>query len=143
MPAWSGGEDPEWESKSLQLGNGSIGTNVFGSIQAERITLNEKSLWRGGPGTYGGAEHYWDANKESASILPEIHLIPALPSAWPDGKVTGLLARGGFEVDREWSDGRLINAVIHSRVGSRGYLRYGQTTLEFDTKQGMAYHITF
>ncbi len=71
-PAWSGGEDPEWESKSLPLGNGSIGANVFGSIQAERITLNEKSLWRGGPGTSGGAEHYWDANKESASVLPEI-----------------------------------------------------------------------
>lgn len=71
-PAWSGGEDPEWESKSLPIGNGSIGANVFGSIQAERVTLNEKSLWRGGPGTSGGAEHYWDANKESAKLLPEI-----------------------------------------------------------------------
>ncbi len=71
-PAWSGGEDPEWESKSLPIGNGSIGANVFGSVQAERITLNEKSLWRGGPGTSGGAAHYWDANKESACVLPEI-----------------------------------------------------------------------
>lgn len=71
-PAWGGGEDPEWESKSLPIGNGSIGANVFGSVQAERITLNEKSLWRGGPGTSGGAEHYWDANKESACVLPEI-----------------------------------------------------------------------
>lgn len=71
-PAWSGGEDSEWESKSLPLGNGSIGANVLGSIPAERITLNEKSLWRGGPGTSGGAEHYWDANKESAGLLPEI-----------------------------------------------------------------------
>ena len=72
QPAWSGGEDSEWESKSLPLGNGSIGANVLGSIPAERITLNEKSLWRGGPGTSGGAEHYWDANKESAGLLPEI-----------------------------------------------------------------------
>ena len=72
MPAWNGREDPEWESKSLPLGNGSIGANVFGSIQADRITLNEKSLWRGGPGTSGGADHYWDANKESAGVLPEI-----------------------------------------------------------------------
>ncbi len=71
-PAWSGGEDPEWESRSLPLGNGSIGANVFGSIKAERITLNEKSLWCGGPGTSGGAAHYWDANKESACVLPEI-----------------------------------------------------------------------
>lgn len=72
QPGWSGGEDSEWESKSLPLGNGSIGANVLGSIQAERITLNEKSLWRGGPGTSGGAEHYWNANKESAGVLPEI-----------------------------------------------------------------------
>lgn len=72
QPAWCGGEDPEWESRSLPLGNGSIGANVLGSIQAERITLNEKSLWRGGPGTSGGAEHYWNANKESAGVLPEI-----------------------------------------------------------------------
>ena len=72
QPAWCGGEDSEWESKSLPLGNGSIGANVLGSIQAERITLNEKSLWRGGPGTSGGAEHYWNANKESAGVLPEI-----------------------------------------------------------------------
>ena len=72
QPTWCGGEDPEWESRSLPLGNGSIGANVLGSIQAERITLNEKSLWRGGPGTSGGAEHYWNANKESAGVLPEI-----------------------------------------------------------------------
>ncbi len=72
QPAWCGGEDPEWESRSLPLGNGSIGVNVLGSIPAERITLNEKSLWRGGPGTSGGAEHYWNANKESAGLLPEI-----------------------------------------------------------------------
>ena len=72
QPVWCGGDDPEWESRSLPLGNGSIGANVLGSILAERITLNEKSLWRGGPGTSGGAEHYWDANKESASVLPEI-----------------------------------------------------------------------
>lgn len=71
-PAWCGEDDPEWESRSLPVGNGSIGANVFGSIPAERITLNEKSLWRGGPGTSGGAEHYWDANKESAGVLPEI-----------------------------------------------------------------------
>lgn len=58
--------DPEWESQSLPLGNGSLGANVLGSIGAERITFNEKTLWRGGPNTAGGAAYYWDANKESA-----------------------------------------------------------------------------
>ena len=71
-PAWIGPEDSDWESQTLPIGNGSIGASIFGSIQAERITLNEKSLWRGGPGTSGGPEHYWDANKESASVLKRI-----------------------------------------------------------------------
>ena len=64
--------DRDWEERSLPIGNGSFGGNVFGSIAAERITLNEKTLWRGGPNTSKGAEYYWNVNKESAHLLPEI-----------------------------------------------------------------------
>lgn len=64
--------DREWEGRSLPLGNGSIGCNVMGSISTERYTLNEKTLWRGGPGTAKGAADYWNQNKESAHLLPEI-----------------------------------------------------------------------
>lgn len=48
--------DPEWESQSIPLGNGSIGANVMGSVAAERITLNDKTLWRGGPTREGHEE---------------------------------------------------------------------------------------
>lgn len=64
--------DQEWEQRSLPLGNGSIGANVMGSIATERYTLNEKTLWRGGPGTAKGAAHYWNANKQSAHLLKDI-----------------------------------------------------------------------
>lgn len=47
-----------------------------------------------------------------------IHLLPALPTAWPDGEVTGLRARGGVGVDLRWRDGRLQGATLHaSRKG--------------------------
>lgn len=64
--------DKAWESRSLPIGNGSLGANVLGSIAAERITLNEKTLWKGGPNTAKGAEYYWNVNKQSADVLKEI-----------------------------------------------------------------------
>ena len=64
--------DPDWESKSLPIGNGSIGANILGSVEAERITLNEKTLWRGGPNTKKGAAYYWNVNKNSAHVMQEI-----------------------------------------------------------------------
>lgn len=75
-PEWAGdgayNPDQEWESLSLPIGNGSIGANIMGSLEAERITFNEKTLWRGGPNTAGGARYYWDVNKQSAHLLDDI-----------------------------------------------------------------------
>lgn len=62
----------------------------------------------------------------------EIHLLPAIPSAWPHGKVRGLRARGGYVVDVEWKDGRLTRAVIRSSRDGRCKVRYGNTVTEFD-----------
>ncbi|MBO5079304.1 MAG: glycoside hydrolase N-terminal domain-containing protein [Bacteroidaceae bacterium] len=64
--------DAGWESQSLPIGNGSLGANIMGSVEAERITFNEKTLWRGGPNTAAGPKAYWDVNKQSAHVLDEI-----------------------------------------------------------------------
>lgn len=64
--------DPQWERRSLPIGNGSIGASVFGSVGTERLSLNEISLWNGGPGTKKGAAHYWNVNKQSTGALQQI-----------------------------------------------------------------------
>ena len=55
-----------------------------------------------------------------------IHLLPALPTAWKEGRVSGLKARGGFEIDMEWKDGRLTSLTVRSSQGGNCRLRLPQ-----------------
>jgi alpha-L-fucosidase 2 len=71
-----------------------------------------------------------------------IHLLPALPKAWPSGQVSGLCARGGFEVDMSWDDGRLTKAVIHSKSGLPCRVVCGDNTWELNTTAGKSYPLT-
>ncbi|MBI5707629.1 MAG: glycoside hydrolase family 95 protein [Armatimonadetes bacterium] len=68
-----------------------------------------------------------------------IRLLPALPDEWNTGEFNGVCARGGFEVDMSWKEGRLTRAVIHSKAGLPCKVVCGEKSWEFDTAAGKSY----
>ncbi|MFZ0827017.1 MAG: glycoside hydrolase family 95 protein [Verrucomicrobiia bacterium] len=88
-------------------------------------------------GNFGGASGILEMLLQSQN--GEIELLPALPKAWPDGSVKGLRARGGFEVDMAWRNGRLVSTTIHSSLGNPCDLRYGNAVRNVKIKQGKTY----
>jgi alpha-L-fucosidase 2 len=70
------------------------------------------------------------------SQVDKIELLPALPDAWKNGKVSSLRARGGFQVDIAWQDGKLTSATIHSDTGEPCSVSCGGKTVDFKIKKG-------
>jgi len=74
------------------------------------------------------------------SQMGYVHLLPALPTAWPVGSVKGLRVRGGYEVDIEWRDGNLTRAVIRnvSSLSDECAIRYKDLTTKIAVPKGTA-----
>jgi alpha-L-fucosidase 2 len=72
----------------------------------------------------------------------EISLLPALPVSWKNGSITGLKARGGFEVNMTWENGTLAACEIKSILGNPCAVRYGSKTRSFDIPAGGSIKIT-
>ncbi|MCF7976028.1 MAG: glycoside hydrolase N-terminal domain-containing protein [Phycisphaerae bacterium] len=70
-----------------------------------------------------------------------IQLLPALPKAWSTGKVTGLRARGAFEVAMQWKDGQLIQADIRANKAGPCVVHYGDRQCTFQAKAGGMYRL--
>ena len=68
-----------------------------------------------------------------------LHLLPALPSALPTGKVVSLVARGGFEVALEWRDGKLVKATILARQSKPLKVRYAGHEIDIQARAGKTY----
>jgi alpha-L-fucosidase 2 len=68
-----------------------------------------------------------------------IRLLPALPSAWQDGKIEGLRARGGIEVDITWKNGRLVQAILYATKTGTQTVRYADQFLKLKTTAKKAY----
>lgn len=95
------------------------------------------------------------------SYHEELHLLPALPSSWPAGKISGLRARGGYSVNLEWEDGRLNRAeitplndrqcvvktqgtsfVVTDELGNGISAKHENNRMVFDVRAGRTYVLT-
>ncbi|WP_410792748.1 glycosyl hydrolase family 95 catalytic domain-containing protein [Kribbella sp. C-35] len=74
-------------------------------------------------GNFGGVSGITEMIMQSHS--GEVALLPCLPTAFPTGSVRGMRARGGFDLEFSWSDGKLTKAKIRSLLGNRLRLRTG------------------
>jgi alpha-L-fucosidase 2 len=68
-----------------------------------------------------------------------IDLLPALPRELPEGNIHGIKARGGFELDFSWKEGKLKTLKVTSMAGNSLVLRYGKQTVSIPTKKGGVY----
>jgi len=85
-------------------------------------------------GNFGGTSGIAEMLLQSQNS--EIELLPALPSAWPDGEVKGLRARGGFEVDISWQKYRPTKVVIRNLLGNSSTVRFKDKQIVLRAKRG-------
>jgi alpha-L-fucosidase 2 len=127
---WSMGWKVNWWARMLD------GNHAYKLIQNQLIPV--QSGGSGGGGTYNNLfdahpPFQIDGNFGCTSGITEmlmqsangeVHLLPALPDAWPAGSISGIRAQGGFEiVGMEWKNSKVLKVMVKSRLGGNLRLR--------------------
>lgn len=87
--------------------------------------------------TSGITELLLQSHQKTPEGLTVVELLPALPSAWPSGEVTGLRTRGGLEVTQlRWKDGKLATATVRSLNGTKCQIRAAGRSTGLELKAG-------
>ncbi|SHG62548.1 glycoside hydrolase family 95 protein [Flavobacterium defluvii] len=92
-------------------------------------------------GNFGGAAAVAEMLVQSDEN--EIRLLPALPDAWAEGSVKGICARGGFEIEMNWNNKNITQAVISSKTGGKTTLVFGDYRKEIILKKGDSIEINW
>ncbi len=106
------------ESPKTSYRGGGVYTNLFDAHPPFQIDGNFGA-------TAAVCEMLLQSHRRTEEGVRIIELLPALPTAWPAGRVVGLRARDGFEVDTDWHGGRMSRALVRSHLGRPALLRLG------------------
>ena len=126
-----------------RLQDGNHAYTLFGNLLKNGTMDN---LWDTHPpfqidGNFGGTAGVTEMLLQSH--MGFIQLLPALPNAWKDGSVSGICAKGNFEVDMIWENNQSKEATVRSGAGGNCVIKYGNKMLSFKTIKGQSYQLKY